>query len=265
MPSLCVFSKPYIQGLCDPVGRIASYIHFIYPYPCIHFIYTYVVINPLLLPLILRYVFVELMKSAAFSVEFSFNNTMYKETDGVAMGSPLGPALANIFDGYYEVKLFSQTQKPPTYFRYVDTFAIFNHESFSSPKLKISLISTLVHRALMICTKRRLNEEIERIKKILLDNGYPRNVINTQIAKKIARFYTLKRFGPEKCPVYLRVLGLVSPPQTWKKKSKPPWKAAMVPLAPAWSYVNAHAACGPQGCSTCYSYMNINATVIVGT
>ena len=138
-------------------------------------------------------------------------------------------------------------------------------ESFSSPKLKISLISTLVHRALMICTKRRLNEEIERIKKILLDNGYPRNVINTQIAKKIARFYTLKRFGPEKCPVYLRVLGLVSPPQTWKKKSKPPWKAAMVPLAPAWSYVNAHAACGPQGCSTCYSYMNINATVIVGT
>ena len=28
MPSLCVFSKPYIRGLCDPVGRIASYIHF---------------------------------------------------------------------------------------------------------------------------------------------------------------------------------------------------------------------------------------------
>ena len=28
MPSLCVFGKPYIRGLCDPVGRIASYIHF---------------------------------------------------------------------------------------------------------------------------------------------------------------------------------------------------------------------------------------------
>ena len=30
-------------------------------------------------------------------------------------------------------------------------------------------------------------------------------------------------------------LELVSPPQTWKKKSKPSWKAAMVPSAPAWS------------------------------
>ena len=74
--------------------------------------------------------FVELMKSATFSVEFSFNSTTYKQTDGVAMGSPFNPALANIFVGYYEEKLFSQTQKPPTYFRYVeDTFAIFDHEA----------------------------------------------------------------------------------------------------------------------------------------
>ena len=57
----------------------------------------------------------------------------------------------------------------------------------------------------MICTKRRLNGEIERIKKILLDNDYSKNVINAQIAKKIAQFSTLKRFGPEKCPVYLGV------------------------------------------------------------
>ena len=70
------------------------------------------------------------MKSATSSVEFSFNNTMYKQTDGVAMGSPLGLALANIFVGYYEEKLFSQTQKPSTYFRYVDDmFAIFDHEA----------------------------------------------------------------------------------------------------------------------------------------
>ena len=165
------------------------------------------------------------------------------------MESPLGGASANIFVEYYEEKLFSQTQKPPTYFRYVnDTFAIFDHEaeanesltklnclhpflmftfekekgkclpfldvcvertdigfetsvyrkltftsqylrweSFSCLKCKISLMSTLVHQALMICTKRGLNGEIKRIKKILLDNGYPTNVINTQIAKKIAK------------------------------------------------------------------------------
>ena len=51
-------------------------------------------------PLIPKDEFVELMKSATSSVEFSFNNTMYKQTDGVAMGSPLGPALAIVFVGY---------------------------------------------------------------------------------------------------------------------------------------------------------------------
>ena len=65
-------------------------------------------------------------------VEFSFNDIMYKQTDGVAMGSPLGPALANIFVGFYEEKLFSQKSKPSTYFRYVDdTFAMFRNEEES--------------------------------------------------------------------------------------------------------------------------------------
>ena len=81
-------------------------------------------------PIISKKVFVELMKSATSSVEFSFNNTMYKQTDGVAMGSPLDPAWANIFAGCYEEKLFSQTQKSPICFRYVeDMFAIFNHDA----------------------------------------------------------------------------------------------------------------------------------------
>ena len=234
-------------------------------------------------PVIPKDVFVEFMKCVTSSVELSFNSTMCKQTDKVAMGSPLGPALANIFVGYYEEKLFSQTQKPPKYLRYVDdTFAIFDHEdeadefltklnclhpslkftfekekdkclpffdvyvertdigfetnvyrkstfigqylrweSFSPLKRKISLVSTLVHRALMICTKCRLNEEIERIKKILPDNGHPKNVFNAQIAKKIAQFSTFKRFGPEKCLVYLRVSWIDKPPQTRKKKLKP--------------------------------------------
>ena len=81
-------------------------------------------------PGIPKEVFIELMKSATFSVEFIFNDTMHKQTDGLAMGSPLGPDLANIFVGYSEEKLFSQTQKPPTCFKYVDdTFTIFDHEA----------------------------------------------------------------------------------------------------------------------------------------
>ena len=40
------------------------------------------------------------------NIEFSFNNEIYKQIGGVAMGSPLGPILANIFVGYLEYKFF---------------------------------------------------------------------------------------------------------------------------------------------------------------
>ena len=76
-----------------------------------------------------RAVFVELMQTATSSVEFSFNNIMHRQIDGVAMGSPLGPSLANIFVGYYEALLFKRVNKPLMYYRYVDdTFAVFNDE-----------------------------------------------------------------------------------------------------------------------------------------
>ena len=48
--------------------------------------------------LISKAVFIELMKSATSGVEFSFNDIMYKQTDGVAMGSPLGPVLRQVLE-----------------------------------------------------------------------------------------------------------------------------------------------------------------------
>ena len=42
---------------------------------------------------------------------------------------PLGPALANIFVGFHESRLFNNTVKPGVYLRYVDnTFVIFGLE-----------------------------------------------------------------------------------------------------------------------------------------
>ena len=55
---------------------------------------------------------------------------MYKQVDGVAMGSAFGPALASIFVGCYENKLFQTINKPFFYTRSVDdTFSIFKTEA----------------------------------------------------------------------------------------------------------------------------------------
>ena len=63
---------------------------------------------------------------------FLYNSKLYKQVDGVAMGSPLGPTLANWYMGTIEKKLFAKYLPfyPKYYVRYVDdVFAIFNCES----------------------------------------------------------------------------------------------------------------------------------------
>ena len=58
-----------------------------------------------------------------------FNNGYYKQIDGVAMGSPLGPTFANIFLSYYKqvwLKNCPYEFKSVIYKRYVDdTFLLF--------------------------------------------------------------------------------------------------------------------------------------------
>ena len=74
-------------------------------------------------------VFVELRKFAITSVEFSFNNIMYGQVDGISVGSVLGPIIPGIFVGFYEVDLFSKCTVPDVYFHYIDyTFCIFSSE-----------------------------------------------------------------------------------------------------------------------------------------
>ena len=51
-------------------------------------------------------VYIKLMNISTTSLEFSFINKMYKQIRGITMGSPFGPALANIFLGDLEEKLF---------------------------------------------------------------------------------------------------------------------------------------------------------------
>ena len=92
-------------------------------------------------------VFIELMETATRSVEFSFNNEMYQQNDGVAMGSPLGPALAKIFVGFHEERFFDCDQKLGAYFRYVDdTYTIFKTEAECDTFLKrLNGLHTALH------------------------------------------------------------------------------------------------------------------------
>ena len=58
-----------------------------------------------------------------------YNGHLYKQIDGVAMGSPLGPTIANFFLANLEMEMFKKTNliKPTVYLRYVDdVFAIFD-------------------------------------------------------------------------------------------------------------------------------------------
>ena len=71
----------------------------------------------------LRMFFRNLVTVTTKELLFMFNNKFYKQIDGVAMGSPLGPALANIFMCSFENKWLKDcphSLKPVFYRRYVD-------------------------------------------------------------------------------------------------------------------------------------------------
>ena len=60
---------------------------------------------------------------------FMYDNKLYKQVDGVTMGSPLGPTLANFFLGYTEEKIFANNKEllPKLYLRYIDdVYAVFD-------------------------------------------------------------------------------------------------------------------------------------------
>ena len=80
-----------------------------------------------------RTAFKDLLELATLDNHFFFNNDIYVQVDGVAMGSPLGPTLANVFMCHMEKKWLSQCPEefmPVMYKRYVDdTFLLFTEDS----------------------------------------------------------------------------------------------------------------------------------------
>ena len=56
----------------------------------------------------------------------------------------------------------------------------------------------------MICSKTKLGSELDRVKQLLIENGYPDDALISCIKQKLANFVAEKSYGPEKCPVYLK-------------------------------------------------------------
>ena len=83
--------------------------------------------NPPKLPLA---VLKDLLVFATKGSHFVFDGQYYDQVDRVAMGSPLGPVLANIFMRHFEEKwVMNSGDRPSVWFRYIDdTFTLFRNK-----------------------------------------------------------------------------------------------------------------------------------------
>ena len=74
--------------------------------------------------------FKELLSLATKNSHFVFDRTLYKQIDGVAIDSPLGPILANAFLVYHDKNWLEHCPleyRPLYYRRYIDhVFVLFN-------------------------------------------------------------------------------------------------------------------------------------------
>ena len=70
-----------------------------------------------------KFEFKNLLSLATQESYFIFNDVFYKQKDDVAMRSPLGPTMANVFLSFYEIKWLEQCPKEfksVFYRRYID-------------------------------------------------------------------------------------------------------------------------------------------------
>ena len=119
-----------------------------------------------------------LLLKATRDVQFSFNNMMYRQTDGVAMGSPLGPVLANIFLGYCESQIPDELL-PEIYRRFVDdTFSLFFKRSRAFELLEC--LNNL-HPSLEFTMESQVDRKLPFLDVLVMNEG---DKLNTTIFRK---------------------------------------------------------------------------------
>ena len=87
----------------------------------------------------MKKVFIKLLRLANQEI-FLYKDKLYQQHDGVSMGSPLGPTLANFFLAHIENKLSGKQSdfQPKLYSRYVDDiFAVFDKSDYCTKFLHL--------------------------------------------------------------------------------------------------------------------------------
>ena len=112
---------------------------------------------------------------------FVFSSKLYKQIDGISMGNPLAPLLAEFFMGYLEDKVFNTNSQfyPQYYFRYVDdTLCFFDNESHANEFL--TFLNT-IHPNIRFTIEKSVQSSIPflDIKLTIVDN-----LINTEVFRK---------------------------------------------------------------------------------
>ncbi|XP_066933971.1 uncharacterized protein [Clytia hemisphaerica] len=142
-----------------------------------------------------------LLEMCTKNVHFTFNQKIYTQIDGVAMGSPLGPVIAGIYMVDLETKRVPEltesikmyylsivfgTIDTTVYRKETNTDLYINWHSFAPETWKKGTLKNLIKRAFTICNQPYfLNSELQHIELVFTTiNGYPVGLIK-RIIKEV--------------------------------------------------------------------------------
>ena len=121
----------------------------------------------------------ELLKIATKDQLFQFNDNLYLQTDGVAMGSPLGPLLANVFLCHVEEMLEQQDKLPSFYRRYVDDTLVVIRDVAEAEQFLITLNNC--HPSIQFTMELAVNNTLPFLGMLLMKQ---RSKITTSVYRK---------------------------------------------------------------------------------
>ena len=121
----------------------------------------------------------ELLEIATTNQLFQFNGKLYHQIEGVAMGSPLGPLLANTFMCHIEEKLQDRNNIPSFYKRYVDDTLVIMPD-VQSAKSFLDLLN-VIHPSISFTMELEQNNIISFLGMSVKRNG---NNIETSVHRK---------------------------------------------------------------------------------